>query len=69
MIFLLVVTLHWPQNIVILYGPQPRKTLTNFKKILVLWNQQEKFYLLMKFEENLRWWADFMIRILKNEEK
>jgi len=36
-------------------------TLRNLNQFqnLVFWNQHEKFYLLMKFEENLRWWGDF----------
>jgi len=32
-----------------------------FKKNFVCWNQHEKFYLLMKFEENLKWWVNFSI--------
>jgi len=32
------------------------RNLNQFKK-----NQHENFYLLMKFEGNLRWWVDFAI--------
>jgi len=35
------------------------RNLNQFQKKLVFWNQHEKFYLLIKFEENLRWWVDF----------
>ena len=32
--------------------------LNQFQKNLVFWNQHEKLYLLINFEENLRWWVD-----------
>ena len=35
--------------------------LNRFKKKIVFWNQREKFYLLIKFEDSLRWWVDFSI--------
>ena len=35
--------------------------LNQLKKKIVCWNQHEKFYLLIKFGENLRWWIDFSI--------
>jgi len=35
------------------------RNFNQFQKSLVFWNQHEKFYLLMKLEENLRWWVDF----------
>jgi len=35
------------------------RNLNQFQQNLVFWNQHEKFYLLIKFEENLRWWVDF----------
>jgi len=36
------------------------RNLSQFEKLLVCWNQHEKFYLLIEFEENLRWWVDFV---------
>ena len=36
------------------------RNLNQLKK-LGCWNHHEKFYLLIKFEENLRWWVDFSI--------
>ena len=35
------------------------RNLNQFQLNVVFWNQHEKFFLLMKFEENLRWWVDF----------
>ena len=35
------------------------RNLNQFPKNLVFWNQHEKFYLLIKFEETLRWWVEF----------
>jgi len=37
------------------------QNLNQFEKNLVFWNQHEKFYLLIRSEENLRWWVDFSI--------
>jgi len=35
--------------------PQP------ISKNVVCWNQHEKFYMLNKFGENMRWWVEFSI--------
>jgi len=39
--------------------PLTLRNLNQFQNHLVCWNQHEKFYLLIKFEDNLRWWVDF----------
>jgi len=41
--------------------------LNKFQKNLVFWNQHEKFYLLMKLEENLRWWVDWLGQLTEND--
>jgi len=43
------------------------KGANQFQKKLVCWNQYEKFYLLIKFEENLRWWVDWLGQLTWNE--
>jgi len=43
------------------------QNLNQFQKNLVFWNQHEKFYLLMKFEENLRWWVDWLRQWTEND--
>jgi len=40
--------------------------LSQLKKI-VCWNQHEKFYLLMKFKENLKWWVDWLGQLTWND--
>jgi len=37
------------------------RNLNQFQKNVVFWNQHEKFYLLIKSEENPRWRVDFPI--------
>jgi len=36
-------------------------------KIFVFWNQHEKFYLHNKFEENLKWWVDWLGQLTQND--
>ena len=43
------------------------QNLNQFLKKLVFRNQHEKFYLLIKFEENLRWWADWVGHLTEND--
>jgi len=43
------------------------QNLNQFLKKLVFRNQNEKFYLLMKFEENLRWWVDCLGQLTQND--
>jgi len=40
--------------------------LNQFFFKLVFWYQREKFYVLMKFEENLRWWVDHLGQLTEN---
>ena len=36
------------------------QNLNQFQKYLVCWNRHEKFYLFIKFKENLIWWVNWL---------
>jgi len=41
--------------------------LNRFRKKLVCWNEHQVFHLLIKFEENLRWWVDWLGQLTWND--
>ena len=43
------------------------RNLSQFQWNLVFLNQHEKFYLLMIFEGNLRWWVDWLGQLTEND--